>query len=123
MYTFNLLKGGSRGSQLLSGFGQKEQRRELRDSIVSPLLGRRGPGLTMVTLCVGGAGLVPRPPPLQPVLLPYPTGSGSVLGPLGHLPSRPFSHTAHASFSGWASFRAERGRSKTETTGPRKEGT
>lgn len=56
MYTFNLLKGGSRGSQLLSGFRQKEQRRELRDSIVSllqtgsrshhghPVCGRRRPG-------------------------------------------------------------------------------
>lgn len=52
MHTFNLLKWGSKGSELLSGFGDQDQTRGLRDSI-QPLPGWAG--VTMATLCGPGA--------------------------------------------------------------------
>lgn len=102
MYAFGLLKWGSRGFRLTCGCGHQDQRQHCQ-----PLSGWMGSRAHHGTLCVAGAGGVPRPPRLRPVLL------GSVLDILGHSPSV---------LTPCSRLRAEWGRSKTETTGPKRKG-
>lgn len=117
-HTFNLLKWGSRGSQLLSGLGDQDQTRDLRDSIVGPSPGGRG---SPRPHCVGqGQARAPGHLTSSPHFFLVPSALGRPRVPWDAPPTQHFSHLLRGPGK---LVRAERGRSKTGTTGPREEGT